>query len=169
MDKLSAMKVFVRVAEAGSFAAVATQLGLARSVVTRQVAALESSLGTKLIARSTRRLALTSAGALYLEKCREILTLVEEAAGDHGVVEFGGHTHGEVHALGDQIDAAVAEIELDIHVRMRDGELANHGRQIPDPETQGHGQANVAAYVVSRVGEIALRLFDQREYLPAFF
>jgi len=82
MDKLSAMKVFVRVAEAGSFAAVATQLGLARSVVTRQVAALESSLGTKLIARSTRRLALTSAGALYLEKCREILTLVEEAEGD---------------------------------------------------------------------------------------
>lgn len=82
MDKLAAMKLFVRVAETGSFAAVATQLGLARSVVTRQVAALESSLGTKLIARSTRSLALTSAGALYLEKCRDILTLVEEAEGD---------------------------------------------------------------------------------------
>src|SRR3569832_1677739 len=94
MDKLSAMKVFVRVAEAGSFAAVATQLGLARSVVTRQVAALESSLGTKLIARSTRRLALTSAGALYLEKCREILTLVEEAEGD--LTDARHHIRGHI-------------------------------------------------------------------------
>ncbi len=76
------MKIFVRVAEAGSFAAVATQRGLARSVITRQVAALEARLGTKLIARSTRRLALTAAGAAYLEKCREILALVEEAEGD---------------------------------------------------------------------------------------
>ena len=76
------MKMFVRVAEAGSFAAVAAQLDVARSVVTRQVAALEARLGSKLIARSTRRLALTAAGAVYLEKCREILTLVEEAEGD---------------------------------------------------------------------------------------
>src|SRR3569832_1138416 len=74
MDKLSAMKVFVRVAEAGSFAAVATQLGLARSVVTRQVAALESSLGTKLIARSTRRHTHTTASTHKQEKSREILT-----------------------------------------------------------------------------------------------
>lgn len=81
MDTLAAMKMFVRVVEAGSFAAVATQLGVARSVVTRQVAALEARLGSKLIARSTRRLALTSAGADYVEKCREILTLVEEAEG----------------------------------------------------------------------------------------
>lgn len=76
------MKMFVRVAEAGSFAAVAAQLGVARSMVTRQIAALEARLGTKLIARSTRRLALTSAGGAYLEKCREILLLVEEAESD---------------------------------------------------------------------------------------
>lgn len=82
MDRLAAMKMFVRVAEAGSFAAVAAQLGVARSMVTRQIAALEARLGTKLIARSTRRLALTSAGAAYLEKCREILMLVEEAESD---------------------------------------------------------------------------------------
>src|SRR3569832_1957306 len=82
MDQLAAMKMFVRVVESGCFAAVAGQLGLARSVVTRQVAALEARRGTKLIARSTRRLALTAAGAVYLEKCREILTLVDEAEGD---------------------------------------------------------------------------------------
>ena len=48
------MHLFVRVAELGSFSAVAQQMGVARSVVvTRQVAALEAHLGSKLMARST--------------------------------------------------------------------------------------------------------------------
>ena len=68
MDRLDAMRLFVRVAELGSFSAVAQQLDVARSVVTRQVAGLESRLGVKLMARSTRRLSLTAAGAAYLEK-----------------------------------------------------------------------------------------------------
>jgi len=79
MDTLQAMRVFVRVAELNSFSAVAKQLGVARSVITRQVAALEIHLGTKLMARSTRRLTLTSEGASYLEKCRVILNLVDAA------------------------------------------------------------------------------------------
>ena len=85
MDRLQAMHVFVRVAELGSFSAVAQQLGVARSVVTRQIASLETHLGVKLMVRSTRRLTLTSAGAAYLEKCRVILNLVEVA--ETGVAE----------------------------------------------------------------------------------
>ncbi len=79
------MHTFVRVAELNSFSAVAQQQGVARSVITRQVAALEEHLGVKLMARSTRRLTLTSAGAAYLEKCRVILNLVESA--EAGVAE----------------------------------------------------------------------------------
>ena len=82
MDRLAAMHLFVRVAELGSFSAVAQQMGVARSVVTRQIAALESHLACKLMARSTRSLTLTSAGAAYLEKCRVILNLVEAAETD---------------------------------------------------------------------------------------
>lgn len=82
MDRLENMEMFRRVAEMGSFSAVARQLDVARSVVTRQVAALEAHLGVKLIARSTRRLNLTSGGLAYLEKCREILSLVEAAESD---------------------------------------------------------------------------------------
>lgn len=82
MDRLAAMQTFVRVAEAGSFTAVADQLNVARSAVTRQIAALEAHLGVKLIARSTRRLSLTSAGATYIEQCREILDRIDEAEGD---------------------------------------------------------------------------------------
>ena len=82
MDRFDAMRLFIRVAELGSFSAVALQAGVARSVVTRQIAALETHLGVKLMARSTRRLALTSAGSAYLEKCRVILNLVEAAEAD---------------------------------------------------------------------------------------
>jgi DNA-binding transcriptional LysR family regulator len=82
MDRLTAMQTFVRVAEAGSFTAVAEQMNVARSAVTRQVAALEAHLGVKLIARSTRRLSLTSAGTTYLERCRDILDRIDEAEGD---------------------------------------------------------------------------------------
>ena len=79
MDRIDSMRLFVRVAELGSFAAVAQQMNVARSVVTRQVAALETHLKTKLLARSTRRLSLTSAGTNYLEKCRDILSLLDSA------------------------------------------------------------------------------------------
>jgi DNA-binding transcriptional LysR family regulator len=85
MDRLHAMHLFVRVAELGSFSAVAQQLAVDRSVVTRQIAALESHLGIKLMARSTRRLTLTSSGTAYLEQCRVILNLVEVA--ETGIAE----------------------------------------------------------------------------------
>ena len=79
MSRLDAMYLFVRVAELGSFAAVAQQQGVDRSVVTRQIAALEKHLGVQLIVRSTRRQSLTSAGRLYLERCRAVIDLVESA------------------------------------------------------------------------------------------
>src|SRR6218665_4001346 len=79
MNRLDAMTLFVRVADLGSFAAAANHPGVARSVVTRQIAALEEHLGVKLIVRTTRKLTLTSAGADYLDKCRTILDLVESA------------------------------------------------------------------------------------------
>lgn len=82
MDRFNAMEVFVRVAATGSFTAVAEHLGLARSMVTRQISALEAHLGVKLIARSTRSLKLTAEGEVYLERCREILGLVAAAEGD---------------------------------------------------------------------------------------
>jgi len=82
MNRFEAMTTFVKVAEVGSFAAAARRLGVPRSVVTRQIAALEEHLGIKLMMRTTRRLNLTSGGAAYLQKCREILDLVSTAEAD---------------------------------------------------------------------------------------
>lgn len=79
MNQFEMMALFIQVAELGSFAAAATQKGIARSVVTRQIAALEAHLGVQLIARSTRRQALTSAGKVYLERCKAIIDLVQQS------------------------------------------------------------------------------------------
>ena len=79
MDRLHSMRVFARVIDEGSFAAAARQMNLSAAVVTRLVADLEDHLGARLINRTTRRLALTDTGELYLERVRQILTEVEEA------------------------------------------------------------------------------------------
>ncbi|MEY4563039.1 MAG: hypothetical protein RLZZ618_2316 [Pseudomonadota bacterium] len=79
MDRLHSMRVFARVVDEGSFAKAAREMNLSAAVVTRLVADLEEHLGARLINRTTRRLALTDTGELYLERVRLILTEVEEA------------------------------------------------------------------------------------------
>jgi DNA-binding transcriptional LysR family regulator len=73
MDQLKAIGCFVAVAEAGSFAAAAQKLGHSKALVSKQVAALEAHLGSRLIQRTTRRLSLTESGRLYLEHSRNLL------------------------------------------------------------------------------------------------
>ncbi|HYS67346.1 MAG TPA: LysR family transcriptional regulator [Paraburkholderia sp.] len=73
MNQLQSMRVFVKVADLGSFVRAAGMLDLSTAVVTRHVADLEARLGTRLLNRTTRRLALTESGAAYLERVRSIL------------------------------------------------------------------------------------------------
>ena len=75
------MQAFVAVADLRGFAPAARKLGLSASGVTRLVAALEDRLGARLLQRTTRSVALTEAGARYLERARQILADVEEAEG----------------------------------------------------------------------------------------
>lgn len=82
MDKLWAMKVFARVAEAGSFSRAAEALDLANASVTTCVRNLERELGVTLLHRDTRRLRMTEEGEAYLVHARRILQSVEEADAD---------------------------------------------------------------------------------------
>jgi DNA-binding transcriptional LysR family regulator len=70
MDQLRSMRVFARVADAGSLAAAARALDMAPAVVTRLVAELEEHLGARLLNRTTRRLSLTEVGEGYLQRVR---------------------------------------------------------------------------------------------------
>jgi DNA-binding transcriptional LysR family regulator len=79
MDRLDAMSTVVAVAEAGSLSAASRQLRTPLATVSRKVSDLESHLGTKLFSRTSRKLALTEAGASYLLAARRILADVSEA------------------------------------------------------------------------------------------
>ncbi len=74
MDRLLTLEMFVAVAGEGGFAAAARKLNSSPPAVTRGIAALEARLGTVLFHRSTRAVALTDAGAAFLEQARRILT-----------------------------------------------------------------------------------------------
>ena len=79
MDRFDAMRAFVAVADAASFAAAARLLGQSPPAVTRAVAALEERIGARLLHRTTRRVQLTDAGARYLADARRILSELDEA------------------------------------------------------------------------------------------
>lgn len=79
MDRFSEMRTFSAVAEHGGFTRAAEALVMSRAAVSRQVSDLESRLGTRLLQRTTRRVALTEEGEIFLERCAEILQSLEEA------------------------------------------------------------------------------------------
>jgi DNA-binding transcriptional LysR family regulator len=78
MDKFAAMRVLVRIAEAGNLSAAGRQLGLSLTSVSRQLMALEAAIGTTLVERTTRHLSLTESGRLYYERAKQILEEVAE-------------------------------------------------------------------------------------------
>lgn len=79
MDRIQAMQVFTRVAEAGSFVRAAEALSLPSSTVTSTIKNLEKYLQVRLLNRTTRRVSLTPEGLQYLAQCREILSLIEHS------------------------------------------------------------------------------------------
>ena len=78
-DRLNGMRVFAKVVEAKSFSAAAEELGMSKSLVSRHVSALERALSVKLLNRTTRRLSLTEAGAVFYEHCARIVQEAELA------------------------------------------------------------------------------------------
>lgn len=79
MEDLSAIIAFVRVVEAHSFAAAARQLGMSASGVSRALTRLETRLGVRLLARSTRSLRVTEEGAQFYQRCQRILADLADA------------------------------------------------------------------------------------------
>lgn len=91
MDALQSYTAFVRSVESGSFSAVARELGTSQSAISKQIAALESSLGVQLFARTTRRLQPTNEAVQLYEHVRQLLDAVEslKAAGGQRATAYG--------------------------------------------------------------------------------
>jgi DNA-binding transcriptional LysR family regulator len=79
VDKFDAMQMFVRVIEKGSFSAVAKERGIGQPAVSKQISSLEDELGTELIHRTSRSIALTEAGREFYESSLRILDDLENA------------------------------------------------------------------------------------------
>src|SRR5262249_29558291 len=78
MDRLEAMTILLRVVDRGSFSAASRDLGVPLATVSRKVNELETHLGTKLLLRTSRKVALTDAGATYVASARRILDDIDE-------------------------------------------------------------------------------------------
>lgn len=78
-DHLADVEALITVAERGSFTAGAAALATTASVLSRAITRLESRLGSQLLRRTTRRIALTDAGRLYVEQARAAFSLIDDA------------------------------------------------------------------------------------------
>ena len=150
MDKLKAMQYFCRIDETGSFSAAARLAGVPVSSLSRSIAALESDLGAELLKRSTRHVALTEIGRIYLDQCRDILAAIDRAEGQVG--SYQSHPSGvlrisalpmyaEIRLLPilEALQQAYPEIVIDLDLSSqvtdlnRDGiDIAIRGGTIPD-------------------------------------
>jgi DNA-binding transcriptional LysR family regulator len=104
METLETMRLFLKVANLGSLSAAGRASGLSPASVSRQIMALEQSLGVRLIHRTSRRLALTEIGQFYHERCAAILDQLDDLTdrvGEHQTSPRGLiHVHARI-SLGE--------------------------------------------------------------------
>ncbi len=79
MDRIDLFRIFTQVVECSSFTRAANLLGMPRSTVSAAVAELEQRVGTRLLHRSTRKVAATYDGRAFYERCLRVLAEIEEA------------------------------------------------------------------------------------------
>lgn len=159
MDTLQNMRVFVRVVEAGSFTGAAQYLNTTTAYASRAVSDLEAHLRTRLLNRTTRRIALTEAGERYLQRCEQILAYVDQAeaeAGDaharpsgklkvHAMTSFGQHY--VVPAVG-QYQQLYPDVDVELTLAQR----------MPDILDEGYDVALVLATDLPDSGFVSQRL-----------
>jgi DNA-binding transcriptional LysR family regulator len=129
MDQLSLINTFIRVAERGSFSAVARDFNTSQPVISRQIAALEDQLGVRLIQRTTRRLSLTEDGQTYLEHAKAVVDAMDAANASVGSARktpTGQVRLGVPTAVGLYLAARLPEFfarhpEISLDLKMRDG------------------------------------------------
>ncbi|MET3106386.1 DNA-binding transcriptional LysR family regulator [Oxalobacteraceae bacterium GrIS 2.11] len=174
MDKLSAMRTFVRVVEAGSFSAVANELEATQSGISKQVAALEKELGAKLLIRSTRSLALTEDGERYFEQARRLVAEIAEAESEllKGESQLSGWLRVATSVgfgrlkLVQLVKSFMAEHpEVRVDLRLHDGfvDLVEQGIDV----SVRIGDLPDSGLIARRIGTSRFMLLAHRDYLAS--
>ncbi|MFJ3469035.1 LysR family transcriptional regulator [Pseudomonas sp. NPDC090203] len=159
MDTFQTMRCFIAVAQSGSFTAAAALLDTTTTNVSKAVSSLEARLQTRLINRTTRRLALTEAGIRYLQRCEQIIDQLREADEEAGTAHVKPSGRLKIHsmsAIGNHyvINAIAAYREIHPTV-MFDLTLTN---RVPDLLEEGYDMSIVLARDLPDSGFVAQRL-----------
>jgi DNA-binding transcriptional LysR family regulator len=172
MDQLKAIESFVAVAQQGSFVKAAEKLGLSKAMVSRNVGELEAHLGVRLMQRTTRRLALSDAGAAYLQRCTQILAELDEAnaAVSATAVQAQGRlkitaplTFGIRHLapLWGEFLRIHPRVELEVHLNDRVVDLVDEGYDM----AVRIGQLAPSSLIARRIASTRLVLCASPRYL----
>jgi DNA-binding transcriptional LysR family regulator len=173
---LNHLSVFVAVAEAESFTEAARRLGVPKSTVSRAVAGLEATVGVRLLQRTTRSVALTTAGQAFLDRAGPRLRALTEAVG--AVPELGDEPSGTLRltATADYATEVLAEIlagfrrryprvTLELHLSTRPVDLVKEGF---DAAFRFLGKkTRDSALIARKVGELPVAFFASPAYLAA--
>jgi DNA-binding transcriptional LysR family regulator len=130
MDRLTAARVFVEIADRGSMIAAADALDMSRAMVTRYLAEMEQWCAVRLLHRTTRRISLTAAGEVSLQRCREMLAVADDmvAAGQsspdtpHGLLRLASSHFLAQTALASAVAAYLLrypDVSVDLQVDNR--------------------------------------------------
>jgi DNA-binding transcriptional LysR family regulator len=173
MDLIATLRSFLRVAETGSFSAVAAERGMTQPAISRQVTALEERLGTRLVHRTTQSVTLTEEGRQLLEQARELVdeadTLLTWAA------QARGRPVGQVRVavsvplgifLGANINRLLdvhPDLSIDLVLRDHYGNLVEDGL---DLEVRVGDTAD-SSLISRRIGSTRTRLVASPGYLAA--
>ncbi len=175
MDKISAMKSFVRVVEAGTFTKAADSLDIPKGQVTRLVQSLEKELRTQLLNRTTRRVVVTSDGEAYYERAVRLLEDLEEL--ESSMAHAKGNPRGKLRvdvvspianlilipAL-DDFRERYPEVQLEMGVSERPVDLVGENVDC----VIRAGAVSDVSLVARRVGEVRRVLVASPAYLERF-
>lgn len=172
MDKLGAMRIFVRVVESGSFSQAARDLNLSQPTASKQLAALEARLGTQLLKRNSRTLAVTPAGQDYYDAAVRILAdiddveekIVEGLSTPAGVVRVTlAPAFGRMFVIPRLPDfrERFPDVVVDMEVSSRHVDLIEEGIDV----AIRIGQLSDSALVARRIGDMRMITLASAAYL----
>jgi LysR family transcriptional regulator, regulator for bpeEF and oprC len=175
MDQLSAMRVFVRVVETGNFTRAASALDMPKTTVTNLIQSLEAHLRTTLLNRTTRRVMVTTDGALYYERALQIISEIEELDGSMSNSQAQPSGRLRVEMAGAFADLLVIpnicefhqrypQLQLDIGVGDR---LVDYIAENVDCALRGGTPAD-RSLIARKVGELRMRTYASPLYLQNF-
>src|SRR5215469_12253430 len=159
MNTLQCMRIFEKVATEGGFASASRRLDLSVAVVSRAIAQLETHLGSRLLNRTTRQVALTEAGERYLRRCQGILSSLEDAEAEARSATSNPTGRLRVHALSSFGHQLVVSSILQYQLRFSSlrVEVTMTGT-IPDMLEDGYDASIVVAPELPNSGLVSVRL-----------